>query len=159
MASGSLWLVVALVTAMCKLLQLLRSKIHLFFFADCWYCQLVSVFRQFLGRGILYVRRLKILHSMEQAISNNELREAVDFSRRRRRRSVVEWQYSINWSLIALSSEYLSKTQCSPSRRSRVTYWAIDSFGAWWAWRKVCHLNWKLFWGGKCVFSAVSASV
>ena len=101
----------------------------------------------------------KLADSTEWAISNNELREAVDFSRRRRRRSVVEWQCSINWSLIAFSSEYLSKSQCSPSRRSRVTYWAIDSFGAWWAWRKVCYLNWKLFWGGKCVFSAVSASV
>ena len=101
----------------------------------------------------------KLADSTEWPISNNELREAVDFSRRRRRRSVVEWQCSINWSLIAFSSEYLSKSQCSPSRRSRVTFWAIDSFGAWWAWRKVCYLNWKLFWGGKCVFSAVSASV
>ena len=59
-ASGSLWLVVALVTAMCTLLPLLRSKIQLFFFADCWHCQLVSVFRPFLGRDILNVRHLKI---------------------------------------------------------------------------------------------------
>ena len=40
-------------TAMCTLLPLLRSKIHLFFFADCWPCQLVSVFWPFLGQGIL----------------------------------------------------------------------------------------------------------
>ena len=59
-ASGSFWLVVALVTAMCTLLSLLRSKIHLFLFADCWHCQLVSVSLPFLGRGILNVRRLKI---------------------------------------------------------------------------------------------------
>ena len=36
---------------------------------------------------------------MERAISNNELREAVDFSRMRGQRSVVEWHCSINWSL------------------------------------------------------------
>ena len=57
----------------------------------------------------------KLADSMERAISNYELREAVDFSQRRHQRSVVEWQCSINWSLIASSSEYLSVTMLTQS--------------------------------------------
>ena len=41
-------------------LPLLQSKIHLFFFTDGWRCQLVSIFRTFLGWGILNVHHLKI---------------------------------------------------------------------------------------------------
>ena len=117
---------------LCTLLPFVWSKIRLFFFAEGWRCWWANSEFSW-DEAFSMFAAWKLADSMERAISIKELGETVDFSRRRRRRSVLEWQCSIRWSLIASSSEYLSKSQCSPSRCRRVTYWRIGSLGAWWA--------------------------